>query len=171
MAGVVWASSRTGKDPDVASTPSASRIPAWSRTLTALLWMALAYLIGYWLSQWLAPQPLAAPPASLAQAISTANTSSTQAADSLALMFAVPAAGQPAPVETTEVKLSGVMMAGAQSMVIASVNGEKPRVFELGEPLSASLRLHEVRANAAVLRRANGSLVVVELPEREVLLR
>lgn len=149
----------------------ATRIPAWSRTLTVLLWLAAAYLAGYWLSQWLAPRPIAAPPSSLAQPLAASGPASLQAAESLQQMLSSTAATPPAAPEASEVKLSGVMMAGPQSTIIAAVNGEKSRVFELGEPLSAALRLHEVRASSAVLRRSDGSLVVVELPERETLLR
>lgn len=136
-----------------------------------LLWLAAAYLAGYWLSQWFAPRPMAAPPSSLASPLAVSGSASMQAAESLEQMLTSTAATPPAALEASEVKLSGVMMAGPQSTIIAAVNGGKPQVFELGEPLSASLRLHEVRASSAVLRRSDGSLVVVELPERETLLR
>lgn len=155
----------------MASSPRTPRIPAWSRALTYVFWLGAAYLLGYWWSQWAAPRSMPGPQASLAASLVAAGPAAQQAAESLEQMLSASPNAPPTPLETAEVKLSGVLVAGAQSAIVAAVSGERPRVYAIGEALSATLRLQEVRENVAVLRRSDGKLIVVELPERETLVR
>ncbi|NCX62413.1 MAG: hypothetical protein EBW84_06715 [Betaproteobacteria bacterium] len=146
-----------------------SRLPWWSRALSALLIIAFAYLLGYWLSKWLAPKPLAAPAASLAPALELMGSASKQAAESLGLLFSRPPA--PATEATVvDVKLHGVLFAGAESSIVASISGEKPRVYRQGDAIGA-YRVQSIQQDAALLKQADGRLTKIELPKPESLLR
>jgi len=136
--------------------------------MSALSLMILAYVLGFWLTRWLAPQPLAAPAASLAPPLALSGSASKQAAESLALLFRTPdlPVVEAAPAD---IKLHGTLLAGASSTIVASVQNEKPRVYRIGERIG-TLRLQSVQQEAAVLQQPDGKTLRIELPKRDSLI-
>jgi len=142
--------------------------PWWSRAISALSLLVLAYLLGFWLSKWFAPKPLSAPAASLAPALALSGSASKQAAESLGLLFKTPSE-QVVEAAPTAVRLHGTMVAGASSTIIASLPNEKPRVYRIGESIG-TLRVQSVQQEAAILQQADGKTLRIELPKRDSLL-
>jgi len=150
-------------------TPHQTRLPWWSRAISAVLLIALAYLLGYWLSKWFAPKPLAAPAAALAPALELSGAASKAAAESLGLLFSkptVPLQEASAP----EIKLHGVVLAGPDSSILASIASEKPRVYRVGESIG-DFRIRSVQDEAALLESRDGRSLRIELAKRENLIR
>lgn len=150
-------------------TPKQTRLPWWSRSLSAVLTLGLAYLLGFWLSKWIAPKPLAAPAASLAPALEISGGASKQAAESLALLFSKPDE-PPVRASAPDIKLHGLVLAGNDSTIVAGVSGEKPQLYRLGESVGG-FRLRSIQADAALLESKEGQSLRIELPRRDSLIR
>ena len=150
-------------------TPHQTRLPWWSRAISAVLLIALAYLLGYWLSKWFAPKPLAAPAAALAPALELSGAASKAAAESLGLLFSKPTV-QLQEASTPEIKLHGVVLAGPDSSILASIASEKPRVYRVGESIG-DFRIRSVQDEAALLESRDGRSLRIELAKRENLIR
>jgi type II secretory pathway component PulC len=157
-------------------TPNQARLPIWSRALSAVLGIALAYLIAYWLSKWVAPKPLSAPAASVAPALELSGNASKQAAEALGLLFSKPAE-QAINIAPPDIKLHGIVFAGAHSSIVANAAGEKSQVYRVGERIGA-YRIRSIQKDTVILepspelsKGAVGQTLRVELPKRESLLR
>lgn len=150
-------------------TPEQPRLPWWSRALSAVLMLGLAYLLGFWVSKWIAPKPLTAPAASLAPALELSGGASKQAAESLAMLFSKPA--EPlVKASAPDIKLHGLVLAGGDSTIVASMAGEKPQLYRLGESIGG-FRIRSIQADAALLESREGQSLRIELPKRDNLIR
>ncbi|NBO03576.1 MAG: hypothetical protein EBV16_05225, partial [Betaproteobacteria bacterium] len=59
---------------------------------------------------------------------------------------------------------------GGDSTIVASMAGEKPQLYRLGESIGG-FRIRSIQADAALLESREGQSLRIELPKRDNLIR
>lgn len=117
--------------------------PAWLATLAAFALLCAS--VAYWAMQLLAPRAPIAPPANLGE---------RQALPQLRLasqLFGVAASTSDGTPQPSNIVVLGVLAAGARGSAILAIDGKPAKAFGIGDRLSASQVLHQVRPGAVVI--------------------
>jgi general secretion pathway protein C len=117
--------------------------------LVHVLMLALVSAIGaYWAIKIVTPQPTPAPPPLAAPPPRDPDPALA------ARLFGLVQQAQQAMV--SNITVTGVFAAGADSSAVLAVDGKPPRAYVIGQEVTPGTRLVEVRADAAVVEGAAG---------------
>lgn len=125
--------------------PSIPRLgwPAWLATLVAFALLCAS--AAYWAMRLVAPRAPIAPPAALDE---------QRALPELRLaaqLFGVAAASGPGAALPSNVVVVGILAAGSRGSAILGVDGRPPKAFAVGERISATQQILEVRSGSVVI--------------------
>ncbi len=129
--------------------------PSWLATLA--LFALLCAILAYWSMILLAPRSPIAPASALAGRDALPELQ-------LASQLFGTTQGAAAAAAASNIQVLGIVAAGRRGSAILAIDGKAPRPFAVGEALSPTQRLAEVRSNAVIVAGAGEPL---ELPAPE----
>ena len=130
--------------------------------VAVLLFVALCAICAAWALQLLAPRTPVAPAGTVGQGNAPIDL---RLAASLLGKAPAPQAVDTAPAGPSDIKVAGVIAAGARGVALLSINGQPAKPFAVGETVDAETTVIAVSADSVSLRR-RGQTVKSAAPER-----